>query len=367
MSGSPANIANSRTLLTAAVKQAAYDCGFDAVGIAMAEPLTSEVQRFHEWIDRGYHGTMSWMERGADKRADVAVIVPEARSVVVVGHTYDTAERHPPEATGKLSRYAWGDDYHDVLAVPLANLAAKMKELDPSMEHRRYIDTGPVLEKQWAVRAGLGWQGKHSNILRRDIGSFFFLGVVISTMDLDPDEPMADHCGTCTACIDACPTKAIVEPYVVDARRCISYWTIETKPDVEFPEDIRSNLDGWLYGCDVCQDVCPWNRFRKETTVEAFRPRYGQTFMKAEDVVTLQPSEFSLRFRHSPIKRAKHAGMVRNARALLSPQQQHLPCNTPTSPSLDLDQQDLLQPSTPAELGSPLSSSKEANPEDSLP
>jgi len=332
-----------------AVRQAAFDAGFDAVGIAKAIPLTDQANRFVEWLQKGYHGSMAWMEKATEKRKDVREIVHDAQSVVVVAHTYDTPDRHPQGASGKISRYAWGDDYHDVLAVPLAELAERMAEIEPAMIHRRYIDTGPVLEKQWAVQAGLGWQGKHSNILRRDIGSFFFLGVIISTMDLEPDDPMADHCGTCTACIDACPTKAIVEPYVVDATRCISYWTIETKPETPFPLEISENLDGWLYGCDVCQDVCPWNRFRKETARGEFRPRLGQTFLKPEDVVTLQASEFSTRFRRSPVKRAKHAGLVRNAQALAFDIQSLSSCNTPTSPLSDLALPDLQPPSTLAE------------------
>lgn len=353
----------TRQSATLAVKRAALECGFDAVGIAEAVALADEAEHFATWLERGFHATMNWMERSADKRRDVRQIVPGARSVVVVARTYDTPERHPKDAAGKISRYAWGDDYHDVLAEPLSNLAQRMKEIDPTMEHRRYIDTGPVLEKQWAVRAGLGWQGKHSNVLRRDIGSFFFLGVIITTMDLIPDAPIDDYCGSCTACIDSCPTQAIVEPYVVDAGRCISYWTIETKPDVAFPANIRANLDGWLYGCDVCQDVCPWNRFRKETAEPAFRPRNGETYLTVDEVVTLQPSEFSTRFRKSPIKRVKHAGLVRNAKELLSSTTK-LSCNTPTSLSSDPDRQDSPLPSTPAELDYQQQSSREASQED---
>lgn len=335
----------NRTTRSEAVRAAAFAAGFDAVGIAKAEVLSSEYQRYVEWLERGYHGTMSWMERSTEKRQDVSRIVESAKSVVVVAQTYDTPLQHPANNVGKISRYAWGDDYHDVLAVPLAQLADEMKRIDPEMEHRRYIDTGPVLEKQWAVNAGLGWQGKHSNILRRDIGSFFFIGVVISTIELEPDEKMPDYCGSCTACIDACPTQAIVEPYVVDATKCISYWTIETKPDIEIPEHIASHLDGWLYGCDTCQDVCPWNRFRKESPNPRFRPRNEETFLKAKDVVNLSAVEFSQRFRHSPIKRVKHAGLQRNARTLIDHSKTEV-CFTQTLQSLDRDQPDSQPPST---------------------
>ena len=299
------------------VRAAALDIGFDAVGIARAQPLGEEYERYRAWIDAGMHGTMSYMERNAEKRRDVSEIVPGARSVIVVARTYDTPHRHPAGAVGKVSRYAWGDDYHDVLPTMLDRLCDLLREIDPTAESRRYVDTGPVLEKQWAVRAGLGWQGKHSNVLRRDIGSFFFLGVVITTVELEADAPVMDMCGTCTACIDACPTQAIVQPYVVDGTRCISYWTIETKPDVPIATDIANGLDGWIFGCDTCQDVCPWNRFRKETDEPRFDARDGVTVLDPAMVVTLQPDEFNARFRGSPIKRTKLAGLQRNANAII--------------------------------------------------
>lgn len=299
------------------VRAAALDVGFDAVGIARAEPLGIEVDRYQAWIDAGMHGTMAYMARNAEKRRDVSEIVPGARSVIVVARTYDTPHRHPDGAVGKVSRYAWGDDYHDVLPAMLDRLCDLLREIDPTAESRRYVDTGPVLEKQWAVRAGLGWQGKHSNVLRRDIGSFFFLGVVITTVELEADAPQMDMCGTCTACIDACPTHAIVQPYVVDGTKCISYWTIETKPDVAIPPDIAAGLDGWIFGCDTCQDVCPWNRFRKETDEPRFDARDGVTVLDPAMVVTLQPDEFNARFRGSPIMRTKLAGLQRNANAII--------------------------------------------------
>lgn len=299
-----------------AVRRAALDVGFDAVGIAAAIPLGPDFDRYREWIDRGYHGTMSWMERNMEARNDVTTLVPGARSVIVVARTYDTAPRHPQGAVGKLSRYAWGDDYHDVMPAMLDALIERMRAIEADVVTRRYVDTGPMLEKQWAVRAGLGWQGKHTNILRRDLGSFFFLGAVITTMDCVPDQAVTDHCGSCTACIDACPTAAIIEPNLVDARKCISYWTIETKPEIEIPPGIAEGLDGWIFGCDTCQDVCPWNRFRRETTDVRFQPRHGETVLNVDDVVTLQPEQFRERFRRSPVKRTKLGGLQRNARAL---------------------------------------------------
>ncbi len=304
------------------VKQAAREIGFDAVGIAEAEPLVDPIANYRTWLDRGNHGMLGWMERNLDKREDVTRIVPGAQSVIVVARNYYTPHEHPEGGSGKISRYAWGSDYHDVVTPMLDQLSAAVEELVPGSSSRRYVDTGPVMEKEWAVRSGLGWQGKHSNILRRDIGSWFFLGVVITTADLAPDTPMGDHCGTCTACIDACPTKAITEPYVVDSRKCLSYWTIEVKPEHELPSEIAENLDGWLYGCDVCQDVCPWNRFETPTTESLFQPREEVTVLDPDSVVTLSPEQFAERFRGSPVKRAKLAGLQRTAKALKQNDQQ---------------------------------------------
>lgn len=305
-------------MTTDAIKQAALDIGFDAVAIARAEPLDQEIERYRQWLESGYHGTMGYMERNLEARHDVRNIVEGARSVIVVAKNYFTPHKHDPASTGKIARYAWGDDYHVVLPPMLDALCATVGKHAPGSVSRRYTDTGPVLEKQWAVRSGLGWQGKNGNILRRDIGSWFFIGVVITTADLQPDTPMDDFCGSCTACLDACPTKAIIQPAVVDATQCISYWTIETKADVEIPLPIAENLDGWLFGCDVCQDVCPWNRFETPTTEERFQPRHGELSLDPASVLTLQPDSFVERFRHSPLKRPKLGGLQRNARALVT-------------------------------------------------
>lgn len=303
-------------MLTEAIKQAALQIGFDAVTVARAEPLDQEMVRYREWLDRGYHGSMSYMERNLESRHDVGDIVDGARSVVVVARNYFTPHEHATGHVGKIARYAWGDDYHVVIPPMLDEVCQAIGTLAPGSRSRRYTDTGPVLEKQWAVRSGLGWQGKNGNIIRRDIGSWFFIGVVITSADLQPDEPMDDYCGSCTACLDACPTRAIVEPAVVDATRCISYWTIETKADVKFPLPIAENLQGWLFGCDVCQDVCPWNRFETPTSEERFQPRLGQVSIDPDEVLTLQPDSFAERFRDSPLKRPKLGGLQRNARAL---------------------------------------------------
>ena len=302
--------------LTQSIKQMALSIGFDAVSVARAQPLTEEYERYREWIDRGYHGSMAYMERNLESRADVRNIVDGAQSVIVVAKNYYTPHHHGQDSVGKIARYAWGDDYHVVLPPMLDDLCRAVADLAPGSTSRRYTDTGPVLEKQWAVRSGLGWQGKNGNIIRRDIGSWFFIGVVITTAELEPDQPMEDFCGTCTACLDACPTQAIVNNSVVDSTRCISYWTIETKPDVDIPLPIAEHLDGWLFGCDVCQDVCPWNRFQTPTNEPRFEPRLGQLSIEPDQILTLQPAEFVERFRQSPMKRPKLGGLQRNAKAL---------------------------------------------------
>lgn len=308
-----------RTQLTTALKDFCRSIGFDVIGIAHAEPLESESHHLHEWLQRGYHGTMHYMERNTEKRFDPRSILTTAKSIVVAALCYDTPHRHTPmPGEGKISRYAWGDDYHTVMLDMLHHVTGWLSEHVNSCQSKAYVDTGPVMEKQWARRAGIGWQGKNTNVISRTMGSFFFLGVVITSADLVPDAPIGDYCGTCTACLDACPTGALVAPYVLDATRCISYWTIETKPEEDFPPDIRSNIDGWLFGCDVCQDVCPWNRFRKHTHLEAFQPRNGETSIVLERVLAMTQEEFHQRFRNSPVKRAKLAGLQRNARMLLA-------------------------------------------------
>jgi len=300
-----------------ALKTIALEVGFDAIGFAKAEELTVAFDRFSVWLQNGYEGTMNYMARNQDVRADVSKIVPGAKSVIVLAKNYFTPHERSDKDVGKISRYAWGTDYHEVLPPLLDEVCAAITNLDPNAITKRYTDTGAVMEKEWAVRAGVGWQGKHSNIIRRDIGSWFFIGVIITTLDVSPSEPVMDYCGSCTACIDACPTQAIVEPYVVDGTKCLSYWTIETKPDIEIPVAIAENMDGWLFGCDVCQDVCPWNKFQTPTSEVKFEPRNNVTLIPPEQVLNLQQETFSELFRKSPLKRAKLGGLQRNARTLL--------------------------------------------------
>lgn len=312
--------AEERRRCTEAVKEAARRLGFCEVGIARAEPLEEEFGRYLAWLERGYHATMAYLERNLDRRADVRTLLPGAQSVVVVAYNYYVPATHEaferePHRYGKISRYAWGEDYHDVLRPKLQELAAAISRIVPGAESRVSVDTSPVLEKAWAVRAGIGWQGKHTNIISRRYGSWLFLGTVITTAELEPDAPMRDYCGTCTACLRACPTGALVGPYVLDARRCLSYWTIETKPEMSIPEEIAEHMEGWIFGCDICQEVCPWNRFQQPTQDPAFAPRNGETCLELDALVAMAPEEFRQRFRHSPLKRPKYEGLKRTAYA----------------------------------------------------
>jgi len=304
-------------ILAQHIKDRALFEGFNKVGIVGAQALEAEGRRLNEWLARGLHGEMSWMARDVHKRIDPREIFPQARSVVVVALNYFTPHQHQQSpAIGKVSRYAWGDDYHDVVKEKLSSLLSWIREHEPHADGKVCVDIQPVMDKAWAVRAGLGWLGKHSNVITLEHGSWVFIGELLLNLELDCDSVQVDdHCGTCTLCIDACPTKAITEPYVVDSNKCISYATIELRAP-ELPREIEENLSGWLYGCDICQDVCPWNRF-EETTAEArFAPREGNVNADLNDIMDLTPRTYAARFRGSAMKRAKLAGLQRNARAL---------------------------------------------------
>jgi epoxyqueuosine reductase len=306
--------------IAARIKEQALSLGFHKVGIVRAEPLAPERERLEEWLRRSYQGGMAWMERAPERRTDPRALLPSARSVVVVALNYFTPHRHADDGgSGKISRYAWGDDYHDVLGDKLRALLAWVKESWPEAEGKICVDAQPAMDKAWAARAGLGWIGKHSNLITREYGSWVFLGELLLNLDLDDAEaaPVEDHCGTCTLCLEACPTGAITEPRVVDATRCISYATIELR-EPQLPPQFAGRLHNWLYGCDDCQDVCPWNRFEQPTDEARFEPRGAETSADLASLLRLTPAEYAERFRRSPIKRAKLAGLQRNARALLA-------------------------------------------------
>jgi len=301
--------------LTQKIKEKALDLGFQKIGIVRAEPLESEGERLREWLAKDFQGEMAWLAREPEKRIDPRLIFPEAKSMIVVAMNYFTPHEHGG-SIGKISRYAWGDDYHDVLKEKLRELLAWIEAEIPNAKGKVCVDTAPVMEKAWAARAGLGWIGKHSNLITTDYGSWVFIGEILLNLELDFDsDAVKDHCGTCTACLDACPTNAIVEPYFVDSRACISYATIELR-DETLPENIAENLNGWLYGCDICQDVCPWNRFEKPATEPRFEPREDETSIEAEKILEFTPEEYAARFRKSAMKRTKLSGLKRNASAI---------------------------------------------------
>jgi epoxyqueuosine reductase len=303
--------------VTEQIKRKALEIGFHKIGIVRAEPLQEEGERFKQWLAANYHASMQWLAREPEKRFDPNLIYPEAKSMIVVALNYFTAYEHEnSDDKGKISRYAWGDDYHDVLKEKLRELLSFIKSLDETADGKICVDTAPVMDKAWAVRAGLGWLGKHSNVITKEFGSWVFIGEILLNLDLEYEtELIADYCGTCRKCLDACPTGAIVEPYLVDSNRCLSYATIELRsPDL--PEEITANLNGWLYGCDICQDVCPWNRFEKPTEETRFDPRPENVSADLDQVLALSPEQYAARFRRSAIKRTKLAGLKRNAQAL---------------------------------------------------
>ncbi len=309
----------SIVLLSAKIKEKALDIGFHKIGIVAAEPLRKEGEHLREWLGAGFHGQMAWLAREPEKRTDPTVLFPQAKTIIVTALNYYTPHDYDDDPRkGKISRYAWGDDYHDIVKEKLRELLDWIVIENPEAAGKICVDTSPVMDKAWAVRAGLGWLGKHSNVITKDYGSWVFIGEILLNLELDYDtELVADHCGSCTACLDACPTQAIVAPYVVDSRACLSYATIELR-ESKFPPKVEQNLQGWFYGCDICQDVCPWNRFQKPTEEKRFEPRHGETSVEPDDILSLSPESYAERFRKSAIKRAKLSGLQRNAKALMN-------------------------------------------------
>ncbi len=307
----------NRSLFTNKLKEKALATGFDKVGVVASGELADEREHLEVWLQEGFHGEMQWMEREPLKRTDPGLMFEGAKSVVSLAVNYYTPHEHSSDArTGKISRYAWGDDYHDVVREKLNTMIEWIGTEQPEAKARGFVDTAPIMDKAWAVRAGLGWLGKHTNVITPEYGSWVFLAEILLDIELDYDgKVIEDHCGSCTACIDACPTDAIREPYLVDSNRCISYATIELR-STELPQRFDDNLDGWLYGCDICQDVCPWNRFQQPTPESRFEPRPHNVAPLLEDIVTMPHEEYVEKFRKSAVKRTKLSGLHRNAAAL---------------------------------------------------
>jgi len=316
--------------LTESIKREALAIGFDTVGIARiveqddtpsvehpTSPTSLPQLLFHrltEWLGQGYHGTMAWIGRAPEKRADPQRVLPGCRSIISVGLNYLT--NHQPNEQpdyGRIARYAWGKDYHKIFDARLVELEQRIRDLAPDAETRAYSDTGPIMEKAWAEQAGLGWVGKHSNLVSTEYGSWLLLGEILTTLNLDADEPATDLCGSCSLCIQACPTGAIVEPYVVDASRCISYLTIELRGDhTVIPEELHPHMGNKIFGCDDCLDVCPFNLRADPTQEPAFQPTSLTLTPHLDTLAQMSETTFLHEFRHSPIRRAKHAGLLRN-------------------------------------------------------
>ena len=293
------------------IKEAAKLLGFNACGIATAIQLDDDARRLERWLSNGYNAGMDWMERYFDLRIDPRKLVPGARSVITVILHYFPKEQQVPDAP-KIAKYAYGQDYHDVIRAKLNALLAIIKEKIGNVDGRGFVDSAPVLERAWAQKAGLGWVGKNGNLLTKNSGSFFFIATLITDLDLIADMPFAtDHCGTCTRCIDACPTDAIVAPTVIDSNRCISYNTIELK-DAMMPSEIAEKLTGWAFGCDICQDVCPWNRFAQMTDEASFNPIPEVLNLSKNEWQKMSEDAFRKIFKTSAIKRTKWKGMIRN-------------------------------------------------------
>lgn len=301
---------NSKTKYTQHIKSEAKRLGFLSCGISKAEFLEQEAPRLEKWLNQNMHGEMQYMENHFDKRLDPTKLVDDSKSVISLLLNYFPSEKQKDPEAPKLSKYAYGTDYHFVIKDKLKQLLHFIQEEIGEVQGRAFVDSAPVLDKAWAAKSGLGWIGKNSNLLTQQVGSFYFIAELIIDLDLEYDTPITDHCGTCTACIDACPTQAIVEPYVVDGSKCISYFTIELKEEI--PNSYKNQFDDWMFGCDVCQDVCPWNRFSKPHNEPLFNPKPELLNMAKKDWEEITQEVFSKVFQKSAVKRTKFSGLKRN-------------------------------------------------------
>ena len=303
-----------RAGLTIAIKDKAMDLGFDLIGVSPIDSFP-ENQLYKEWLNKGFSGEMTYLERNPEKREDIQNILPGAKSVISCAMNYNTdypySIEHADNTKGWISRYAWGDDYHDTIKDKLQILMNYMcSASSDEVVSKLYVDTGPVLERAYGKYAGVGWVGKNTCLINQEIGSWIFLGEIITNIELEYDAPVPDRCGTCTRCIDACPTDAIIEPYILDSRLCISYLTIELKDKI--PYELREEIQNNIYGCDICQDVCPWNKRAHISDKTEFEPREGLLNPDLSYLSSLSVDEFRKQFKGSPIKRTKRRGLLRN-------------------------------------------------------
>ena len=304
---------NTKKNHTQRIKTEAKRLGFLSCGISKAEFLEEEAPRLEKWLNQNMHGEMQYMENHFDKRLDPTKLVDGAKSVISLLLNYYPQEEQNKDSF-KLSKYAYGQDYHHVIKSKLRQLQEFISEEIGEVQGRAFVDSAPVLDKAWAAKSGLGWIGKHSNLLTQQTGSFYFIAELIVDLDLEYDSRVTDHCGSCTACIDACPTAAIFEPYVVDGSKCISYFTIELKNEI--PNEFHGKFDDWMFGCDICQDVCPWNRFSKPHSEPLFNPHPEMLAMTKKDWEEITEDVFKKIFQKSAVKRTKYSGLKRNIKFL---------------------------------------------------
>ncbi|MBL6645963.1 MAG: tRNA epoxyqueuosine(34) reductase QueG [Flavobacteriales bacterium] len=288
----------------------AAELGFTAVGFSKAERLETEEQRLEQWLSEGRHGEMGYLERNFDKRLDPTLLVPGTKTVISLLYNHFTEQRQEDPEAPRISSYAFGEDYHHVVKWKLKELLKWMRRDWGSIEGRAFVDSAPIMERAWAARSGLGWIGKHGLMLNKEGGSHFFLGELLVDLNLPTDGAVTDHCGTCTRCIDACPTGAIIRPQVLDGSKCISYFTIELRDAL--PEPMAGRFENWMFGCDICQEVCPWNRHATSHNEPAFAPKPELLRMTRKDWVDLQEETFDTLFKKSPVQRTGYAGLKRN-------------------------------------------------------
>ena len=306
---------NYKSRHTNLIKKEAKRLGFLSCGVSKAEFLEDEAPRLENWLNKNMHGEMSYMANHFDKRLDPTLLVPDSKSVVSLLLNYFPEETQTNE-TYKISKYAFGEDYHFVIKDKLKQLLNFIQNEIGEVHGRAFTDSAPVLDKAWAAKSGLGWIGKHSNLITKSSGSFYFIAELIIDLELDYDYAVTDHCGSCTACIDACPTQAITEPYVVDGSKCISYFTIELKNEI--PSDMKGKFDDWMFGCDICQDVCPWNRFSKPHKEPLFNTSKELLTMSKKEWEEITEEVFQKTFEKSAVKRTKYSGLIRNINFLKS-------------------------------------------------
>jgi len=303
---------------TILVKQLAAELGFNFCGIAKATKLDDDARRLESWLNKGMHGSMHYMERYFDMRIDPTKLVPGARSVITLLLNYFPNEKQHNDDL-KISKYAYGKDYHEVIREKLNKYIGNMKSRIGDLHGRGFVDSAPVLERTWAQRSGLGWVAKNGNLINKQMGSFFFIATLITDLDLVPDESFAkDYCGTCSRCIDACPTEAILPGKVVDGSKCISYFTIELK-EMLIPTEMKGKFENWMFGCDICQDVCPWNRFSKPTNEIEFTPLPEILDLSTKEWEMMTEEKFKKIFDHSPLSRSKLKGIQRNLKFISQP------------------------------------------------